>query len=208
MPRYFRISPIFLISLIALIVVSIIFNIILVRKLYSGKIVSTVYDGDSFVLVDGTRVRLMGVDAPEKGRCGYQEAKEYLTKLIGNRQVRLKNSIVDDYGRLVANVTVFFTNVNKHMVAAGLAKNTNGFMNEATDAKARGLGIYGTRCRSLAPPSKCAIKGNIQQEGKLFYPPDCKAYGNVIVDLSYGDEWFCTQSDAVIKGFVLSPSCQ
>jgi endonuclease YncB( thermonuclease family) len=85
---------------------SIIVNIIFARQLYTGRIVASVYDGDSFVLADGTRVRLMGVDAPEAGRCGYQEAKDFLTGLISGRHVRLKNTLTDDYGRLVANVIV------------------------------------------------------------------------------------------------------
>jgi endonuclease YncB( thermonuclease family) len=239
MPRFLRISPITLIALITLIS-SIVLNIFLLRTLYSGKIVSAVYDGDSFVLVDGTRVRLLGVDAPEMGRCMSGEAKTALHKMIVGKHVRVKNTLTDGYGRLIAHVIIedraswtkyilwkicrivksdcgAFPDpmVNRAMASTGYVKNlsTNSEYKKAidtaaNDAKRRGLGIYSTQCRSAVPPSECSIKGNIQQEGKLYFPPECKAYGNVIVDLSYGDEWFCTIDDAISSGFVLSPTCK
>jgi endonuclease YncB( thermonuclease family) len=194
---------------------SLFLNFILLRQLYLGRIVSAVYDGDSFVLVDGTRVRLMGVDAPEMGRCMSGEAKTALHNMIVGKHVLVKNTLTDSYGRLVANVVLadwvhVFGNstINREMVAVGLAKNLSDFDDAANIARSRGLGIYSPQCRSTVPPSKCVIKGNIQQEGKFYFPPGCKPYANVIVDLSYGDEWFCTESDAVENGFILAPTCR
>lgn len=229
----------FALLLALLLCISLILNIVLIRSLDQGSIVAVVYDGDSFELSNGTRVRLMGVDAPEKGRCGYEEAKEYLTSRILGKKVRMKNGIVDDYGRLVANVIVedfgFWTKylswkfrrifgvsdpfpdpmVNRAMVRAGLVKNMSvvspykNVIDDASDyAIQRGLGIYSTQCRSAVPPSKCAIKGNIQQEGKFYFTVGCPYYSQVIVDTSYGDAWFCSENDAVSSGFTLSKSCR
>lgn len=139
--------------------ISIVTNMYLLHQLYQGSVVSVVYDGDSFELADGRRVRLMGVDAPERGRCGYEEAKKELSHLVLGKKVRLKNIVVDDFGRLVANVEVIdgirFIKVNSVMVGKGLAKNlsTNSpykrDLDEVTiDAKKRGLGIYSPQCRS------------------------------------------------------------
>jgi micrococcal nuclease len=221
------------IVLISLLFLSLVLNIVLLRQLYSGRVVTTVYDGDSFELENGSRVRLLGVDAPEKGRCGYEEAKQALTAYLLGKRVRLKNVIVDDYGRLVANVIVedfwswvgylfhpFFDNfvdpmMNRAMASKGLAKNLSvaspykeTIDQVADSAKNRELGIYSPQCRSSSPPSKCAIKGNIQQEGKFYVLPGCKTYSQVIVDLSFGDAWFCTENDAKSAGFILSKSCR
>jgi micrococcal nuclease len=225
--------------LFILLVLSLSANLVCLRVIYQGQRVAVVYDGDSFELENGTRVRLMGVDAPEKGRCMAEEAKVYLTSLILGKKVRVKNAIVDDYGRLVANVIVedwgTWTKylswkfrrifgisepfpdpmVNRAMAKAGLAKSTStaspykeAIAGAAKAAKEQSLGIYSTQCRSTSPPSKCAIKGNIQQEGKVYFPPSCKIYPQVIIDLSFGDTWFCSENDAISSGFVLSKSCR
>ena len=92
--------------------------------------------------------------------------------MLLHRHVRLTHSIVDSYGRLVANVSIvdglfLFKNgtVNRQMVSKGLAKNTSGFDDVANIAKAKGLGIYSTQCRRSVPRSECTIKGNLQPEG-------------------------------------------
>jgi micrococcal nuclease len=53
-------------------------------------VVREVIDGDTVDLNDGRRVRLLGVDAPEVGTCGAEEATAYTRgALIGNRLVVL-----------------------------------------------------------------------------------------------------------------------
>jgi len=60
-------------------------------QVYSGPAV-TIQDGDTFTIHDaavGNKiVRLCGVDSPERGHQGYQEAKDALTGLIGGKIVR------------------------------------------------------------------------------------------------------------------------
>ena len=146
LPSYcLRVLPSY--CLLVLLSVSLILNVILIHERVTGSKVVVVYDGDSFELADGRRVRLLGVDAPEKGRCGYEEATKELKAFVLGKNVRLKNSIVDDYDRLVSIVIVedwnswtkyllgkfgrffglhypvFDTLINRKMVARGLAKN-------------------------------------------------------------------------------------
>ena len=62
--------------------------------------VKFVYDGDT-ILIDGNqKVRLLGIDAPEKGEKCYQEAKEYLLNLVLGKEVVLKReeNDKDKYG--------------------------------------------------------------------------------------------------------------
>lgn len=71
------------------------------------KQIKTIIDGDSFETVDGTKVRLLGVDAPdtETGACFSTEAKNHLDNLLGPpRAVRLvyDTSRTDRLGRTLA----------------------------------------------------------------------------------------------------------
>ncbi|MFA5724265.1 MAG: thermonuclease family protein [Candidatus Pacearchaeota archaeon] len=74
----------------------------------SEIIVSEIIDGDTFKLSSGETVRLICVDAPEKNKKGYEEAKVFLSDLILNKQVRLEKDISDkdSYGRLLRYVYV------------------------------------------------------------------------------------------------------
>ena len=74
--------------------------------------VREVIDGDTFRVRNGWKwkgqtgdlVRPTGYNAPEKGKPGYQKAKDKLTKLILGKTVDIKNSVKIDRGRLVSDV--------------------------------------------------------------------------------------------------------
>ena len=50
-------------------------------------VVESVKDGDTFVLVDGTIIRLWGIRAPEPGERGFEEAANALASLVVGRSV-------------------------------------------------------------------------------------------------------------------------
>ena len=50
----------------------------------------------------------------------------------------------------------------------------------------------------------CQIKANQDRNEKIYYLPNCPYYKQVIVDLSYGDKWFCSEKQAKEAGFVLA----
>jgi micrococcal nuclease len=74
--------------------------------------VTKVIDGDTFEVSPnwkwnkqkGNTVRLNGYDTPEKGKPGYEAAKDKLTRLIYSKDVELKNVIKTTYGRLLCDV--------------------------------------------------------------------------------------------------------
>lgn len=91
--------------------------------------VKSVPDGDGLKLEDGTRVRYIGIDAPEIS--GYddqpepfaEEAKALNARLVMGHAVRLERdtSDTDRYGRWLRYVYVGATFVNAELVRAGLA---------------------------------------------------------------------------------------
>ncbi|MCF0226864.1 MAG: thermonuclease family protein [Methanobrevibacter sp.] len=84
-----------------------------------------VVDGDT-IYVDGVgKIRLVGVNTPEKGAGGYDVSKEFVTKLCKGKTVGLdidnsKNN--DKYNRTLAVVIVDGKNLNEMLLKEGLAE--------------------------------------------------------------------------------------
>lgn len=80
-----------------------------------------VIDGDTFVVSpgwqwngqSGDRVRPTGYDTPERGRWGWEAAREKLRRLLLGKQVELRKAHTIDRGRLVCDVYL-----NGHPLAA------------------------------------------------------------------------------------------
>ena len=90
---------------------------------FMGKVVG-VTDGDTIsVLRNGrsARVRLEGIDCPEKGQDFSQRAKQFTSELIFGKEVSIEVRDVDRYGRLVARVTAAGQDVSLALVKEGLA---------------------------------------------------------------------------------------
>jgi len=83
-------------------------------------IVSRIIDGDTIVLDDGRRVRLLNINALEKGDKGYQLAIKYLKK-IENSSIELEEFGLDKYGRTLARI-YSQEYINLDLVKRGLAK--------------------------------------------------------------------------------------
>ncbi len=90
----------------------------------SGIVVHVV-DGDTLDVEGLGRVRLVGINAPEVGQPGYEEAKSFLTQLCLGEVVTVD---VDDrhprdrYGRVLAVIIVDGRNVNAELLNEGLAE--------------------------------------------------------------------------------------
>lgn len=87
-------------------------------------------DGDTLLLDDGRRVRLLGVDTPETKREGTPiqpwgpEAHAYTERLVEGRAVRLQfdKERHDKYGRVLAYVYADDTFLNEELLRAGLGR--------------------------------------------------------------------------------------
>jgi micrococcal nuclease len=93
--------------------------------------VARVIDGDTLILTDGKRVRLLGIDAPELEKEGRpadflaHKAKAALAQLTEDQKVRLEYDQLryDHHGRVLAYPFLADgTNVSAEMVRQGLAR--------------------------------------------------------------------------------------
>lgn len=68
--------------------------------------VDRVIDGDTIAFADGSKVRLAGIDTPERGECGYDDWSSLLETLIakGIVSVVLIDEDTDRFGRLLGYV--------------------------------------------------------------------------------------------------------
>ncbi|MBI2029497.1 thermonuclease family protein [Candidatus Gottesmanbacteria bacterium] len=69
-------------------------------------LVTEVLDGDTIDIDNGQTVRLVGIEAPNRGDEGWEESKEYLEDLIEGETVILEYDAyqIDKFGRLLAYV--------------------------------------------------------------------------------------------------------
>lgn len=115
--------------------------------------VARVIDGDTIELTDGKKVRLLGIDAPEKRQYYYEESTDRLKQLAEGKKVILEKDVSnrDRYGRLLRYVYVDGLFVNLEMVKEGYAfvfitpknvKYLNEFLKAENEAKTRGIGIW------------------------------------------------------------------
>jgi endonuclease YncB( thermonuclease family) len=102
----------------------------------SGGRVVAVADGDTITVLDPSnrqiRVRLAGIDAPEKSQDFGNKAKQYLSGLVYDKHVTLEGSKLDRYDRLVAKVMLGKVDINVTMIHAGLAWHYKQYEKEQT----------------------------------------------------------------------------
>jgi len=126
-------------------------------------------DGDTLLLADGRKVRLLGVDAPERETPYYEEARWAAKELVGGREVRLEVSParpLDGYGRTLAQVFVGGRWVQEELVSRGLAhvslKDPREMPEEAVkrlvraqnSAMDRRVGVWSLRDALASPPGE------------------------------------------------------
>jgi micrococcal nuclease len=122
-----------------------------------GCVVLRVADGDTFTCRDGRRVRLIGIDAPERQQSFSSVAGHALLEMLPfGTAVRLERDVAptDQYGRLLAYVWVGSTLVNEAMVRQGWAvlytvppnvKYADRLGRAQKEARARGAGLWAQR---------------------------------------------------------------
>lgn len=75
----------------------------------SGKVVAVI-DGDTIKLLDSDKalykIRLTGIDAPEKGQPFSNASRKHLASLVAGKDVRVESAKTDRYGRLLGKVWV------------------------------------------------------------------------------------------------------
>jgi endonuclease YncB( thermonuclease family) len=92
----------------------------------TGKVVR-IADGDTVTILVGgnhqVKVRLFGIDAPERGQDYSRRSREALAELVFEKEVRVVVHDKDRYGRTVGDIHVGDLLVNEKMVKDGWAWN-------------------------------------------------------------------------------------
>lgn len=180
--------------------------------------VTRIIDGDTFETNEKQIVRIDGIQAPEKGLCGFEEASKTLSDITHNKSVYIKTVYLDAYRRMVAKV--YLTDGTN--LAYVLAQKGSVYVNQKSktdhtllafgeDARENNRGIFGFPCTQMENKQDpaCQIKGN-KANGKgsgIYHRPDCRQHDIVKVQLYLGDQWFCSEQDAKKAGFVPSKDC-
>lgn len=81
-------------------------------------------DGDTVEMLEPgnqlTRIRLAGIDAPEKSQPFGQRSRQGLSSMVAQRPVNVTGSETDRYGRLLGTIWLGMTDVNAELVRKGL----------------------------------------------------------------------------------------
>ena len=93
-------------------------------------------DGDTVVTTEDTRIRLWGIDTPERNQRYGPDATSALTEMLNNQKLYLETKDVDRYGRTVGVIyTADGDEINLEMVCDGHAWWYERYAKKATDYK-------------------------------------------------------------------------
>lgn len=200
----------------------------------TGRVVS-IADGDTITVLDQShaqhKIRLNGIDAPEKTQPFANVAKSHLSDLVFGRDVTVIGKKLDRYGRLVGTVYIGTTNANLEQLRAGLAWFYRQYASdvapadrpvyEAAEASARTsrLGLWRDPA-PLAPwlfrhPEQAAssrpralltstgpIIGN--RNSHIYHAPGCRDYDRVA---ERNRVYFRTPAEAEAAGYRKAKNC-
>ena len=163
---------------------------------------------------------MANIDAPDPGYCGAEEAKEYLNQKISGKTVRLEFFGRDSFNRPLVYVYIDKELVNETMLREGLADYYIGEGDKLVreqlkivtqEARTKEKGVHGSTCTQKTPESpKCVIKGNLGGDNdseKIYHFPGCRDYDKILLEKFRGEQWFCSEKEAIAAGFVKAKTC-
>ena len=116
-----------------------------------GRVVK-VADGDTITVLDASKtqhkIRLQGIDAPEKGQAFGKVSRQYLAGMVAGREVRVAWQKKDRYQRILGTVFVDGKEANLEMLKAGLAwhykkyDSTPAYAQAESEARAAKRGLW------------------------------------------------------------------
>ena len=95
-----------------------------------------ILDGDTVVTTEDIRIRLWGIDTPERDQSYGSDATAALTEMLNNQKLYLETKDVDRYGRTVGVIyTADGDEINLEMVCDGHAWWYERYAKKASDYK-------------------------------------------------------------------------
>lgn len=128
---------------------------------WEGKVVE-IADGDTITVLQDrkqVKIRLYGIDTPEKGQAFGKAAKKYTSSLVARKTIKIIPYDTDKYERTVGVVLVDGMNVNQSLISAGLAWQyrkyckasfCDGWLGLEKHARNSGIGLW--KDKSPQPP--------------------------------------------------------
>ncbi len=164
---------------------------------FAGRVLD-VTDGDTVIVARGrgqVTVRLFGIDAPEGLQPYGREAAAELSRLVMGKVIDVDMKDIDQYGRLVAEVSMGGTDVGEAMVRAGAAWHYTRYSNDvrlaAAEREARQTrrGLW----QSASPQPPWTLRAEVRppttpvplvgagvyhgnRESRVFHAPGCQHY--------------------------------
>ncbi len=145
------------------------------------------------------KVRLANIDAPEKDQSFGMQSRDSLLQLVGKKQVQIDSQAVDQYGRMIGQISVDGLDVNQEQVKRGMAweyshyhsdKTYIGLQSEAQQAR-RGLWAQTSplapwQWRKLHPSTGTALHANKQATSSQATP-------TLLYDMECGKKRYCAE---------------
>ena len=101
---------------------------------FTAKVIA-VLDGDTVLVRRASglvKIRLAEIDAPEKAQTFGETSRQSLSGMVLGKQVRVVSQAVDQYGRLVAHLSVAGLEVNAEQIRRGMAWEYSNFHSNKT----------------------------------------------------------------------------
>lgn len=124
----------------------------------NGRVVS-IADGDTITVLDSNneqfKIRLMGIDAPEKKQPFGQRSKQHLSALVFGKTVDVEWFKKDRYRRTLGKILFNGRDVNQEQIKAGMAwhykkyqkdqppEDRQSYADSETNAQQRRVGLWG-----------------------------------------------------------------
>ncbi|MEO0230580.1 MAG: thermonuclease family protein [candidate division WOR-3 bacterium] len=157
------------------------------QNIEEAGLVTRVIDGDTIVvLLNGReeKVRLIGIDTPERGRPYFEEATKKTAELVLGKKVRLEKDVSerDKYGRLLRYVYVGSIFLNAELVRQGYAmvytyppdvKYSEYFLKLQQEARIKKRGLWG-ETGSTNSSGKAETYYVASARSDVFHRPDCQ----------------------------------
>ena len=193
---------------------------------FEARVVSVI-DGDTVDAIPAgekraIRIRLEGVDAPERGEAFSDSARTLARVLLFDQRVKIEGRDVDRYGRLVARVVAAGKDASVELVKAGLACHYTYYSSDPllaraqTDARLGGRGFWaanvvkprcvGASVATATPPTSAArvTEGafHANTSSHVYHAPSCRHY-----NCRNCTRIFRSEADAQAAGFRPAADC-
>ena len=181
---------------------------ILIAPLEGPYKVTNVVDGDTLDLETVGRIRLAGINAPESGECGYDNATIILEEFVLGKEVYLGRDLekVGKYGRILGYIYLEELFINAYLVEEGFVKVYDKYnlttskyseLKSLEDGpKEGGKGVWG--CANLREDCLYVASKN----SNIYHKPECKWAKKI-----KPENLICFHSEEELEGYEPAKSC-